>query len=171
MRPHQKLFFVLWLALMATGSFGQSRSIALQADSLKYAGGDPFECSSVTWRIIAAKKEAIQVLIDKLDDTTSTRAADHCKKTALRVGDLAYLTLTRIMALPFFAVTGKQLDVIEAGGCQRGLFEYIEANRARFKAQVQTYYDKKKDHLTWRQSDSNHLPPCEIHHRINGRYE
>lgn len=167
----KKAVFVLFFILAAISSFGQSQQLARQADSLNYVSGDPFECSAVTWRIMAGKKEAIQVLIDKLGDTTLTRATDRCKTGALCVGDLAYLTLNRIMPLPFFAVTGIQLDVIEAGGCQRGLFEYIEKNRAQFKAQVQSYYDKKKDHLKWRQLNSNKLTPCYLHNHIKGQYE
>ena len=149
-------------------SFGQT-NIEKQVDSLKYLKGDPFECNSVTWRIIANKKDAILYLIDKLDDTNLTKATDKCKKTNLTVGDISFLTLKRILPLPFFAVTGMRCDVIE-NGCQLGIFEYIESNRTKFKQQVQVYYDKKKSKLKWRQLDSNHLTPCYIENNIKGQY-
>jgi hypothetical protein len=170
MKLQIKLLFTSLFFLTAMNTFGQTDKIKLQVDSLKYLSGDPFECNSLTWRIIANKKDAIQVLIDKLDDTTLTKATDKCKTTNLRIGDLAYLTLKRILPLPFFAVTGMQCDVIQ-DGCQVGVFEYIEANRSKFKEQVQAYYDKKKDNLKWRQLDSNHLTPCYIQNNIKGQYE
>lgn len=165
-----KLSFISVFILATLSSFGQSDKIKLQVDSLKYVSGDPFNCSSLTWRIISNKKDAIQMLIDKLNDITLTKATDKCKTTSLRVGDLAYLTLERILPLPFFAVTGMQCDVIK-DGCQVGVFEYMEANRLKFKKQVQLYYDKKKNTLKWRPLDSNHLTPCYIRNNIKGYYE
>jgi hypothetical protein len=165
-----KLFFSTLVILTTINGFGQSVLLKSQVDSLKYLSGNPLECNSVTWRIIANKKDAIQLLVDKLDDTTGTSAKDKCKKGNLRVGDIAYLTLIRILPLPFFAVTGMQCDVIE-NGCQVGVFEHIENNRVKFKEQVQTYYDKKKNNLKWRQLDSNHLTLCYIKNNIKGQYE
>ncbi|OYU97379.1 MAG: hypothetical protein CFE21_03555 [Bacteroidetes bacterium B1(2017)] len=169
MKQAAKLFFSLLFILISNLSFAQDNRINLQVDSLINLAGDPFECNSVTWRIIANKKEAIQILIDKLDDTTMTQAIDKCKLTHLRVGDLAYLTLKRIMPLPFFAVTGIQCDLFR-DGCQVGVFEYMETSRFKFKGQVQAYYDGKKDHLVWRQLDSNHLTPCYFMNNIRGQY-
>lgn len=150
-------------------TFGQTNQIKLQIDSLKYLKGDPFECNSVTWRIIGNKKEAIQYLIDNLDDSTMTQAIDKCKPTHLTVGDISFLTLKRILPLPFFAVTGIQLDRIK-DGCQLGIFEYLDSNRPKFKQQVQAYYGIKKDKLKWRQLDSNHLTPCYFENNIKGQY-
>ncbi|MES1181756.1 MAG: hypothetical protein ABUL44_03080 [Flavobacterium sp.] len=156
------------LTIITSFSFGQT-NIQKQVDSLKYLQGDPFECNSVTWRIIANKKDAIQVLIDGLGDSTLTNAIDKCKKKKLTVGDICFLTLKRILPLPFFAVTQVQCDVIE-DGCQLGIFEFIETHRTKFKQQVQAYYDKKKDKLKWRQLDSNHLTPCYLKNNIKGQY-
>lgn len=165
-----KLIFTSLVILTTLNVFGQTDLLKSQVDSLKYLIGNPLDCNSVTWRIISNKKDAIQPLIDKLSDTTLTKATDKCKTTSLRVGDIAYLTLKRILPLPFFAVTGMQCDVIK-DGCQIGVFEYIETNRPKFKGQVQAYYDKKKDNLKWRQLDSNHLTPCYIKNNIKGQYE
>lgn len=165
-----KLYFTTLVILTTLNTFGQTDLLKSQVDSLKYLNGAPFDCNSVTCRIISNKKEVIQLLIDKLDDTTLTNATDKCKTASLRVGDIAYLTLKRILPLPFFAVTGMQCDVIK-DGCQIGVFEYIESNRPKFKGQVQAYYDKKKDNLKWKQLDSNHLTPCYIKNNIKGQYE
>ncbi len=170
MKKQIRIFLTFLFILTAISSFGQTDKIKLQVDSLKYLSGDPFDCNYVTWRIISNKKDAIQLLIDKLGDTTLTKATDKCKTTSLRVGDIAYLTLKRILPLPFFSVTGMQCDVIK-DGCQIGVFEYIESNRPIFKGQVQAYYDKKKDNLKWRQLDSNHLTSCYIKNNIKGQYE
>lgn len=170
MKIQIKILFTSLFFLTTINTFSQPNKIKLQVDSLKYFIGDPFECNSFTWKIIAHKKDAIQILINKLDDTTLTRATENCKTTFLRVGDLAYLTLNKILALPFFSVTGVQCDVIK-DECQVGVFEYIETNRLKFKEQVQTYYNKKKDKLKWRQFDSNHLTPCYIKNNIKGQYD
>ena len=156
------------MTIIANVSLGQT-NIQKQVDSLKYLQGDPFECNSIAWKIIANKKDAIQVLIDNLGDSTLTKTTDKCKKQNLTVGDISFLTLKRILPLPFFAVTRVQCYVFE-GGCQLGIFEYIEANRVKFKQQVQAYYDKKKDKLKWRQLDSNHLTPCYFKNNIKGQY-
>jgi hypothetical protein len=162
---------ILTLCIIASvlTTFGQTNPIKLQIDSLKYLKGDPFECSSITWRIIANKKEAIQYLIDNLSNSTKTQSTDKCKKTNLTVGDISFLTLKRILPLPLFSVTGMQFDVIQ-DGCQLGVFEYIDSKRIKFKEQVQAYYDTKKGKLKWRQLDSNHLTPCHIENNIKGQY-
>jgi hypothetical protein len=165
-----KLYFTTLVILTTLNAFGQTDLLKSQVDSLKYLSGDPLDCNSATWRIISNKKDAIQLLINKLDDKTITSANDKCKSSKLTVGDIAYLTLKRILPIPFFAVTREQCDVIE-NGCQLGIFEYIENNRVKFKGQVQTYYDKKKNNLKWRQLDSNHLTPCYIKNNIRGQYE
>ena len=74
----------LFIISGALTSFGQTGDIELQLDSLKCLQGDPLECTSITWRIISTKKDAIQHLIDKLDDSASTEATDNCKKSNIR---------------------------------------------------------------------------------------
>lgn len=164
-------FITLFCFVSTVTVFGQTVNIRSQIDSLKYVQGDIFACRAVAWRIIVHKEEAIQYLIDKIADTTMTQARYLNKDNDLRVGDLAYLTLEKIVSLPLARITGMQFCVIEGGGYQRGTFEYIEANRQRFREQVQAYYDGKKGKLKWKQIDSNHLTACYISHHINGRYE
>jgi len=165
----RNIALTICLLTIITGFCFAQSDIQSQVDSLKYLQGDPFDCNSVTWRIIANKKDAIQFLIDNLDDSTFTTATDKCKKSNLTVGDISFLTLKRILPLPFFAVTQVQCDLIK-NGCQLGVYEYIENNRAKFKQQVQIYYDKNRDKLKWRQLDSNHLTPCYLKNNIKGQY-
>lgn len=170
MKERHKILLFIFTVCINVSVFGQFDKIKLQVDSLKYVRQNTFDCNSVTWRIIANKKEAIQYLIDKLDDTTHTAAKDKCKKTNFRVGDLAYLTLTKILPLPFSMITGMQLDP-KVDACQLGVFEYIENNRQKFKAQVQAYYNKKSESLKWVPIHSNHLTPCQRKNNVKGRYE
>jgi len=168
MKQHLKLFFTALSIFAVLNMSGQTGKLKLQVDSLKFVSGDPLDCNAVTWRIIANKKDAIQLLIDKLDDPTLTSAKNKHKAANLAVADVAYLTLIKILPLPFFAVTGMQCDVIESDGYQQDIFEYMEGNRAKFKAQVQAYYDRKKDKLTWQQFDRNHLTPCYMKNILTG---
>ena len=150
--------------------YAQLELISQQLDSLKYLKGDPSEdCNNVTWRIIANKIDAIQPLIDRLDDSTITQATDKCKKTNLTVGDICFVTLRKILPLGMFAITGRQMDVV-VDGCQLGVFETIEANRLKFKQQVQAYYDQKKDKLKWREYEIKYLKPCYVQNNILGKY-
>jgi hypothetical protein len=170
MKKYTYILFLLVCFTATVSAFGQTDKVKLQVDSLKYVTGDAFDCSSLVWRIVATKQDAIQILIDKLSDTTLTKATYKCTNTFLRVGDLAYLALDQILPLPFFSVTGMQCDVIE-NGCQVGVFTYIETNRKKFNAQVQKYYDIKKNTMEWIQFDSNHLIPCRTMNNVKGYYK
>jgi len=163
------IILTICILTSATDFVSGQTTIEQKIDSLRYLKANPFECNAVTWRIIAERNNAIQALIDNLDDSTVTEAKDKCKNSNLTVGDIAYLTLKKILPIPFFAVTGVQCDVFEEG-CQLGVFEYIEAKRPKFKQQVQRYYDRNKSKLKWRQLDSNHLTPCHIQNNIKGQY-
>ena len=168
---HPLNFYFLTLILLTTiDGFGQINKLNSQIDSLKYLNDDPFDCNSVTWRIISNRKDAIQLLIDRLADTTFTAAKDKCKNGNLKVGDIAFLTLNHILRLPISIVIKRQTDVFE-NGCQPGVFEYIENNRVKFKEQVQEYYDKKKHNLKWLDFDKSHLTTCYIESMILGHYE
>ena len=170
MKRHYIILLIAFTFCTNISVFGQINILQLQIDSLKYLRQNTFDCNSVTWRIIANKNYAIQPLIDRLDDTTMTAAKDKCKKTNFRVGDLAYLTLTKILPIPFYTITGLQNNVTK-DECQGKVFEYIEMNREKFKAQVQAYYNKKSDKLKWVPIHSNHLTPCQRKNNVKGRYE
>ena len=170
MKKYIYTVFIL-IFFSCTGSvFGQVDKIKLQIDSLKYLEGDAMQCNSLVWRIASNKKDAIQMLIDKLDDTTTTKATNVCKKANLRVGDLAYLSLGEMIALPFFSVTGIQLYVMDENGCQIGKFEYIESNRKKFKQQVHEYCNNNKAHIKWMESEDFMLTPCQIENNLHGHY-
>ena len=169
MKKRIKIALAILGFAMAVSCFGQTDKMKLQVDSLKYVKGDVYDCSSLTWKIVEYKKDVIQLLIDKLDDTTATQATYVCKKTNLCVGDLAYLSLGEILALPFFAVTGMQLDVIDTNGCDQGKFEYIEANRKRFKQQIQTYYNTNKTRMKWMDT-TIFMMPCQEENKEYGHY-
>lgn len=163
---------IIIFCLMATiSSFGQqtTEKIKQKVDSLKYVSGDPHECNTILWKIAACKKDAIQLLIDKLDDTTSTQATDICKKTNLRVGDLAYMTLGMMLSGQFFDSAMPPSESMDMNGCT-GAFEYLEANRMKFKTKLQAYYTQNKSRMKWMESSEFAIMPCEVENNINGHY-
>jgi hypothetical protein len=163
-------FLSLFFVLTAFNTYGQTDILKLQIDSLKYINDDPFKCNSLTWRIIKSKKDAIQLLIFKLDDTTIVNSWNNCKGGNLVVGDLAYLTLWELFSIPFYELTGYQFDVIR-NDCKTGLFEYLQTNRTEFKTIIQNYYDKRKANLKWTKIEKKYITPCQAKFKINGRYQ
>jgi len=164
-------FIVIALAITSL-SAGQSLSLRVQIDSLRFVKGNPFSsCSAVTWKIVAHRQEAIQPLIDKLSDQTVTAATDIGRPGYLTIGDLAYLTLDRIFRLPFNQVTGVQVCVLDDRGYVGAVFDYMEKNRTKFRQQVQDYYHFKVFGLRWIEAKPNELSLCERLNLISGHYE
>ena len=136
-----------------------SESLISQIDSLIYISGDPLDCSALTWRIVAAKQNAIPLLINKLDDTRMTANDQYC------VGDIALLVLSRIMELPYFAVTGIQCCTLDCD-----LLSDLRSNRAKVKEQINDFYFSNRANLKWEKIDESILDPCEKEHQILERY-
>src|SRR6478735_6756864 len=135
------------LFLFSKFTLAQKSDIQLKIDSLQYLTHQPFACNTVYWRVVAAGKNSIPFLIDKLDDTTQTQVSLTCKKTNVRMGDICFEALTDICNMPLFYITGQQFDFIDQYGCKHGLFTYIDNNRQKFTSQIVNYYNKFKTNL------------------------
>src|SRR6266700_5328276 len=160
MKQSPKLLLLAILFWSIPVVHAQTNSIKAETDSLKYLGANAFDCNSVFWIIIAHKKEAIPYLIDKLGDSTITRAKHKCKLQNLRVGDLAYLALAHITFFPTAQITHMQFDVIVKGR-QDGFFEYIEGKRLLFQTQVRNWYNKSGKSYKWTKLTSQQITDCD----------
>lgn len=162
---------LILLLLLSKLTIGQTNSIILKIDSLKYLDQQPFTCNSVFWRVAATGKDAIPFLIDKLEDTTQTQVSLTCKKTNVKFGDICYEVLTEILNIPLFYITEHQFDMIDQYGCQQGVYNYIDNNRQKFKSQILDYYDKYKLNLKFIYYDKEYKNECKLENNIYGYYD
>ena len=160
---------IVLLCFVASSVNAQEDLIKRQVDSLQYCGADFLDCSSVIWRIIAHEKKAIPYLLSKLNNTTPTKAHFNCKLKNLRVGDLAFMTLDRIIGLPIYAITHQQFDLIE-DDCQVGVYDYIEDNRTKFSNQVKHWVRSDLKRYVWIAYEQNEVSECEKRNKITGRF-
>lgn len=164
-------FAFFGLFLISQFCFAQKVELKKNIDNIQKADIHYFECNSTYWKIVVAKKDAIPLLIEKLDDVTLTNANNKCKTGNLRVGDIAYLALTQILNLPLFEITKQQFDVIETNGCQAFVFDYIENNRPQFKKAVKNYYIKNKSKFKLKKFNPKSLNKCQKENKIFGYFD
>ncbi len=155
------------------GVAGQGVDLRSEIRGLAGLGDSLFACDSPYWKVIAKGKDAIPALIHAVGDTTRTSTYHACKTTPLRAGDIAYLALGEIVAVPFFAITHHQLCVMDENDCMAGLFDYIEKHRSGFQYQLNSWYSKEGPTLKWYRFSSNDrkvLNRCYGLNEIHGMY-
>lgn len=145
-------FFTVCLFFFLNGKAQQAHSGTLQnaIDSLRFAEGDVSACTSVTWEIQAFGLDAVPMLIEKLNDTTSTKAfAPGRIPLRLTVGGIAFITLDRIIHLPYFDVLHMQFCVSsgEQTGYMDGFLSYICTNGDAVKQNVSKWYAANRSKL------------------------
>lgn len=161
------IFFVL---ICPTGCTVLAQELMIkQIDSLKFTNSKYASCNSIYWRVVANGENVIPYLIDRIDDTTATRATDKCKTANLCVGDLCYYALIEIMPISLFAVSGQQFDTY-SNGCNLGVVEWIDKNRQRFKSDLRQWYYTEKTSLVWVRFKGTELTDCRKINKINGWY-
>ncbi|PQJ08757.1 hypothetical protein CJD36_022610 [Flavipsychrobacter stenotrophus] len=160
---------LMCLLLYCNGTLGQN-SIKDQVDSIRYLKGDAaFDCNSVIWRIIAKKKEAVPFLIGLIADSTPIPVRYKCKRTNMKVGDMAFYVLDHIISVPEYTVTGEQFDLI-IDGCDVGMYEYIDGNRLLFQQLVQEWHMQYKNKLVWQKGARLKSTGCAAIDKITGCY-
>jgi hypothetical protein len=158
-----RIRFILLLSLFyATRSLAQVDEINKKIDSLKYLSKDAYNCNSVYWRVVKYGKDAIPLLIARMDDTTETKATYVCKKGNLKLGDLCFGVLEEIMNVHYFYIT------------QVGVYGYLDREREKFKQQLSNYYETYKNNLKFiKYSYSPEYPPnaCKVKYKVYGYYD
>ena len=128
-----------------------------QFDSLKYVKKMPYVCKTeicetyLYWGIDCN----IELLIDKLDDTTLTSANVAMFPYNYTVADVAFeLLKERIHNIPTFKLLRIPFDKGSCGDCS--YWQHLNenfANRQKFKIAVRKWYHKNKKKLTWVKSN------------------
>ena len=85
----------------------------------------------------------IDRLIDVLTDTSATVIPNSCGEGNFTYGQLAFLLIDDIEAVPYFAVTHIQFDVIDCGTMPNGLLDYVKNYGSSFQQQLRSYFHSK----------------------------
>jgi hypothetical protein len=113
------------------------------------------------WSIVKLKDKAIPLLIENLNDTTTTSIAAPYKPYNYSIADLSLLILKEIIH-DFPAIASKNNDQ-----------EYLRRNykaRVRFKQQISIWYNNNINNLVWTKSEVFSTCDCQGPHPNGGHY-
>ena len=181
------LIYILTLCPVLT--FGQT-NFKKQVDSLKFVKEMPFICpggilenkmttgcgDDLYWKVVKQKDSVIQLLIEKLDDATTTEASVPMYGYKYTVADIAYVAIEEIIhEIPKFKLLGvKENKSGKYASSDRPYWKCVNRgikNRQKFKKAVQKWYDKNKDNLVWQMSNYFSSCDCGGQHPNGGHYK
>ena len=155
------------------------QEVTKQIDSLKFVKEMPYICETgicgdkLYWDAVSIGRSNIELLIDKLDDTTSTTANVVLFGGNYTVADIAYCSLSEIIHnIPTFQLLGVPFDQEGCGYCS--YWQHLNkdfSNRQKFKEAVNNWYHKNKDSLVWVESQNFSTCDCRGQHPNGGHYE
>ena len=150
-----------------------------QIDSLKFVNEMPYICETgicgdkLYWEAVKIGRSNIELLIDKLDDTTLTTANVVLYGGVYTVADVAFTVLTEIIHdIPTFELLGVPFDKDGCGYCS--YWQHLNkdfSNRKKFKEKVRIWYQKNKDNLVWVESNDFVTCDCKGQHPNGGHYK
>jgi len=158
-----------------------------QVDSLRFVETMPYICrlgpgssvfqsakcgSPLFWKVVILKDDAIDLLIARLDDRTSTVATVPNFGSSYTVADIAYTALQEIIrGIPTYELLGIPFDTDGCGDCAYWQHLRKRKNRRQFKAAVQQWYDANRNNLVWIKEGSFTTCDCGAAHPNGGHYE
>lgn len=168
----------------------QLQEVIEQVDSLKRIEEMPYNCADYVeinnrnalsigcgdelyWNVVRLHTSVIELLIDKLDDSTTTSAVVPIFGYSYTVADIAYTALEELIHnIPTFDLLGVPFDTAGCGGCS--YWQHLNAaysNRQKFKAAVRVWYLTNKNNLVWIENDNFATCDCHGKHPNGGHYE
>ncbi len=153
--------------------------VVLQVDSLRFIKEMPYISENglsgdkLYWEVVVLRDNGIELLIDKLDDTTLTSAPILYFGGNYTVADIAFTALSEIIhKIPTFELLGVPFDEEGCGYCSywQHLNENLE-RRQKFKIAVREWYHKNKRNLMWVESNDFYTCDCKGKHPNQGHYE
>jgi len=155
------------------------QEVVMQIDSLKFVTEMPYICENgicgdnLYWEAVRLGKSGIELLIDKLDDTTTTQANIILFGGNYTTADIAFVVLNEIIHdIPTFELLGVPFDQNGCGYCS--YWQHLNKdykNRLEFKRAVKDWYHKNKDNLTWIKNNDFVTCDCRGQHPNRGHYE
>jgi hypothetical protein len=161
-----------------------------QVDSLKFIKEMPFACednynvterhplsigcgNELYWNVVKLNNSVIELLIDQLNDTTTTESIVPLFGYYYTTADIAYTVLQELIhKIPTFALLGVEFDKEGCGYCSywQHLNKNFE-NREKFKSAVTKWYHYNKGNFIWVKSNSFETCVCYGKHPNGGHYE
>jgi len=155
------------------------QEVIRQVDSLRFVEEMPYisktglSGDNLFWEVVRLGNSGIELLIDYLDDTTSTSAPVLFFGYNYMVADIAFAALTEIIhEIPTFELLGVPFDENGCGYCS--YWQHLNenfTNRQKFKVAVREWYHKNKDNLIWVESNSFATCDCSGKHPNGGHYK
>jgi hypothetical protein len=180
MRPLIAIFIFYFLTVQK--SFGQDILLSKKISLLSKVANIPFDrckeqyddCGdNLIWEIIKYKEAAIKPLIEKIGDTSYSKAyyKEDGKIIRVRTGVIAYIALDKIFSVPIAKLTGMQFDVFICGWYPYGFINYLNSAliRTQLQEKLRKYYSGTP--LKWVTDKKSILNHCASLHGINGHYE
>ncbi|WP_445749328.1 hypothetical protein [Polaribacter sp.] len=171
---------LLTLSILPISSFSQNE-IKEKIDSLLYVEKMPYICEEgftkcgdeLFWNTVKLKEKAIPFLIEKLNDSTKTKAEVVLFGKNYSVADIAYVALEEIIhGIPTFELLGTEFDQDDCGYCEYWNFLRKDyQNRLNFKVAVKNWYNKNKSKLVWISNNEFSSCDCRGKHPNEGHYE
>lgn len=147
-------------------------------DSLKLITDMPYlsendDCGDERfWNVVKLNDCVIELLIDKLDDSTITEATVPNFGGNYTVADIAYSALQEIIhGIPTFKLLGVPFDTSGCGYCAYWNHLGTYSNRILFKEAVKNWYFLNRDKLVWVTNQSYSTCDCMVKHPAGGHYE
>lgn len=159
-------------------------------DSLKFVKEMPYVCEEiydinkrlsysmgcgdqVYWNVVKLNGNAIELLIDQLDDSSTTESLVPLFGYYYTTADIAYSALQEIIhKIPTFELLGIEFDKDGCGYCS--YWQHLNKsheNRKEFKAAVWQWYHSNKDNFIWIENNSFETCLCYGEHPNGGHYE
>lgn len=176
-KPNQKLM----QSIISCGELMmlELQEVVAQIDSLKYVQQMAHGCENaicgdpIYWKAVQLGDNGIELLIDKLDDSTPTTAKVVLFGGNYTVADIAYNALNEIIHdIPTFELLGVPFDKAGCGYCV--YWNHIrksDANRRAFKEAVRIWYHRNKNKLVWVESNKFATCDCGGNHPNGGHYK
>jgi hypothetical protein len=166
------------------------QEVIKQVDSLTFVKEMPYMChdyvevdkrhpltigcgDELYWNVVRLNNNGIELLIAKLDDTTTTNAPVPLFGYNYTVADIAYTALQEIIHnIPTFDLLGVPFDQEGCGYCS--YWQHLNKdyfNRQKFKETIKNWYHKNKGNLVWVENNNFATCDCSGKHPNGGHFE
>ncbi|MDX1445210.1 hypothetical protein [Lishizhenia sp.] len=181
-----KSTLVILISFFNCISFGQTQ-LKTKIDSLKYTTNIASICRSENvmqkcelcnacgdvffWEIVQAKDSAIPILLDKIIDTTQTKAPIQFAGINYTVGDVALLALMEIIHdIPLLDIINTKHSSREAPMFIWKHLNQSLVNRKQFADTLRSWYNTHQNKLIWSPSNDFEICDCSGPHPNGGHY-
>ncbi|MEO0473384.1 MAG: hypothetical protein AAF206_27480 [Bacteroidota bacterium] len=156
-----------------------SRDLTKTIDSLQFVTDMPYICEGdfgcgdpLFWQAVMGKEQAIPLLLDKIRDSSLTRASVPNFGGHYAVGDVAYFALTEIIhPIETFDLLPVDFDQNGCGFCS--YWQHLQADlrhRVDFEQAIRDWLSDHQGELIWQTSQAFRNCDCHFPHPNAGHF-